>query len=30
MQIINLHLPVDTSNFFAKKAEIELDKLIKR
>ena len=30
MQIINLHLPVDTSNFFVKKAEIELDKLIKR
>ena len=30
MQIINLQIPVDTSNFFVKKAEIELDKLIKR
>ena len=29
-QIINLQIPVDTSNFFIKKAEIELDKIIKR
>lgn len=29
-QIIKLQIPVDTSNFFVKKAEIELDKLIKR
>ena len=29
-QIINLQIPVDTSNFFVKKAEIELDKIIKR
>ena len=29
-QIINLQIPVDTSNFFVKKAEIELDKMIKR
>lgn len=28
-QIINLQIPVDTSNFFVKKAEIELDKIIK-
>lgn len=28
-QIIKLQIPVDTSNFFVKKAEIELDKLIK-
>ena len=28
-QIINLQIPVDTSNFFIKKAEIELDKIIK-
>ena len=26
-QIINLQIPVDTSNFFIKKAEIELDKI---
>ena len=30
MQIINLQIPVDTSNFFVKKAEIELDKIIKK
>lgn len=29
-QIINLEIPVDTSNFFVKKAEIELDKIIRR
>ena len=29
-QIINLQIPVDTSNFFVKKAEIELDKILKR
>ncbi len=29
-QIIDLEIPVDTSNFFVKKAEIELDKIIKR
>ena len=29
-QIINLQIPVDTSNFFVKKAEIELDKIIRR
>ena len=29
-QIIKLQIPVDTSNFFVKKAEIELDKIIKR
>ena len=29
-QIIKLQIPVDTSNFFVKKAEIELDKMIKR
>ena len=29
-QIIDLQIPVDTSNFFVKKAEIELDKIIKR
>lgn len=29
-QIINLQIPVDTSNFFVKKAEIELDKIIKK
>ena len=29
-QIINLQIPVDTSNFFIKKAAIELDKIIKR
>ena len=29
-QIINLQIPVDTSNVFVKKAEIELDKIIKR
>lgn len=29
-QIINLQIPVDTSNFFVKKAEIELDKIIMR
>lgn len=29
-QIINLQIPIDTSNFFVKKAEIELDKIIKR
>lgn len=29
-QIINLQLPLDTTNFFVKKAEIELDKIIKR
>ena len=28
-QIINLQIPVDTSNFFVKKAEIELDKILK-
>ena len=28
-QIIDLEIPVDTSNFFVKKAEIELDKIIK-
>ena len=28
-QIVNLQIPVDTSNFFVKKAEIELDKIIK-
>ena len=28
-QIIDLVIPVDTSNFFVKKAEIELDKIIK-
>ena len=27
-QIINLQLPVDTTDFFVKKAEIELDKII--
>ena len=30
MRIINLQIPVDTSNFFVKKAEIELDKIIKK
>ena len=30
MQIINLQIPVDTRNFFVKKAEIELDKIIKK
>ena len=29
-KIIDLQIPVDTSNFFVKKAEIELDKIIKR
>ena len=29
-QIINLQIPVDISNFFVKKAEIELDKIIRR
>jgi len=29
-EIINLQLPLDTTNFFVKKAEIELDKIIKR
>ena len=29
-QIINLQIPVDASNFFVKKAEIELDKILKR
>ena len=29
-QIINLQIPVDTSNFFVKKAEIELNKILKR
>lgn len=29
-QIINLEIPVDTSNFFVKKAETELDKIIRR
>ena len=29
-QIINLQIPVDSSNFFVKKAEIELDKIIRR
>ena len=29
-QIINLQIPVDTSNFFVKKAEIELDKILKK
>ncbi len=29
-QIIKLQIPVDTSNFFVKKAEIELDKIIKK
>ena len=29
-QIINLQIPIDTSNFFVKKAEIELDKILKR
>ena len=29
-QIIDLEIPVDTSIFFVKKAEIELDKIIKR
>ena len=29
-QIINLQILVDTSNFFVKKAEIELDKIIRR
>ena len=29
-QIINLQIPVDTSNFFVKKAEIELEKIIKK
>ena len=29
-QIINLQIPVDTNNFFVKKAEIELDKILKR
>lgn len=29
-QIINLQIPVDTSNFFVKKAEIELNKIIRR
>ena len=29
-QIINLQIPVDTRNFFVKKAEIELDKIIRR
>ena len=28
--IINLQIPVDTSNFFVKKAEIELDKILKK
>ena len=27
-QIINLQLPIDTTDFFVKKAEIELDKII--
>ena len=29
-QIIKLQIPVDTNNFFVKKAEIELDKIIKK
>lgn len=29
-QIINIQIPVDTNNFFVKKAEIELDKILKR
>ena len=29
-QIINLEIPVDISNFFVKKAETELDKIIRR
>ena len=29
-QIINLQIPIDTSNFFVKKAEIELDKKLKK
>ncbi len=29
-QIINLQIPIDTSNFFVKKAEIELDKILKK
>ena len=29
MQIMDLQIPVDTSNFFVKKAEIELDKILK-
>lgn len=29
-EIINLQLPLDTTNYFVKKAEIELDKIIKK
>ena len=29
-KILELNLPIDTSNFFVKKAEIELEKTIKR
>ena len=29
-QIINLQIPIDTSNFFVKKAEMELDKILKK
>ena len=29
-QIIDLEIPIDATNFFVKKAEIELDKLMNR
>ena len=29
-QIIDIQIPIDTTNFFVKKAEIELDKLMDR
>ena len=28
-KIISLNLPIDTSNFFVKKAEVELEKVVK-